>query len=461
MKYTEARELIEAALDALLNEEVNVADQPHGTAVKTSLGWRAKRRKLGRHEDGGGEDEHEHFDSRADAKRWAAHGMSAPKFKAFVPKHLSAVNEKRLPTSYLNRVPRRPTVRKPKPTPTAVKPVTKPVQTTKPTVSAPSKTETGATTKPTMTPASKPTGTSSGTNLSFGTASLVAPPSQSRNAKPTGSKGAMPAIAEAILNEEKENVSVNAYNRLKKTSSGRVSDSDRGRAATALRAGFNVLRHRVGNPSGTQPRRWVKPIKPSAVHEMAQTNARYMEMSDKIAKATIAEAILKGKGARRSILLNRKKAGEEMARERAEMSKHYHQPPATAYLATGMISPEVDPTKKVAKRKSDARGIVAKGSGDFSGATKAVEKNRENAKSIIDVFQRKPHGTKVTVYGKKHGKDTEHTLKISKTRKMGSDVHVIHGTDRVVHLNPSGAGLQVIDAKSRRILLDKGHDAEW
>jgi hypothetical protein len=176
---------------------------------------------------------------------------------------------------------------------------------------------------------------------------------------------------------------------------------------------------------------------------------------------TIAEAILKGKGARRSILLQRKKAGEEMARERAEMSKHYHQAPATAYLATGMISPEVDPTKKVAKRKSDARGIVAKGSGDFSGATKAVEKNRENAKSIIDVFQRKPHGTKVTVYGKKHGRDTEHTLKISKTRKMGSDVHVIHGTDRVVHLNPSGAGLQVIDAKSRRILLDKGHDAEW
>lgn len=281
---------------------------------------------------------------------------------------LERLDEKRLPTSYLNRVPRRPTVRKPKPTPTAVKPVTKPVQTTKPTVSAPSKTETGATTKPTMTPASKPTGTSSGTNLSFGTASLVAPPSQSRNAKPTGSKGAMPAIAEAIL---------------------------------------------------------------------------------------------KGKGARRSILLKRKKEGEEMARERAEMSKHYHQPPATAYLATGMISPEVDPTKKVAKRKSDARGIVAKGSGDFSGATKAVEKNRENAKSIIDVFQRKPHGTKVTVYGKKHGKDTEHTLKISKTRKMGSDVHVIHGTDRVVHLNPSGAGLQVIDAKSRRILLDKGHDAEW
>jgi len=175
----------------------------------------------------------------------------------------------------------------------------------------------------------------------------------------------------------------------------------------------------------------------------------------------IVEAILKGKSARRSVLLQRKKAGEEMARERAEMSKHYHQAPATAYLSTGMISPEVDPTKKVAKRKSDARGIVAKGSGDFSGATKAVEKNRENAKSIIDVFQRKPHGTKVTVYGKKHGRDTEHTLKISKTRKMGSDVHVIHGTDRVVHLNPSGAGLQVIDAKSRRILLDKGHDAEW
>jgi hypothetical protein len=175
----------------------------------------------------------------------------------------------------------------------------------------------------------------------------------------------------------------------------------------------------------------------------------------------IVEAILKGKSARRSVLLQRKKAGEEMARERAEMSKHYHQPPATAYLSTGMISPEVDPTKKVAKRKSDARGIVARGSGDFSGVAKAVDANKKNAQSIIDVFHRKPHGTKVTVYGKKHGKDAEHTMKISKTRKMGTDVHVVHGTDRVVHLNPSGAGLQVIDAKSKRILLDKGHDAEW
>jgi len=173
---------------------------------------------------------------------------------------------------------------------------------------------------------------------------------------------------------------------------------------------------------------------------------------------SLGEAILKGKSARRSILLKRKKAGEEMARKRKEMS---NQPPATAYLATGMISPEVDPTKKVAKRKSDARGIVARGSGDFSGVAKAVDANKKNAQSIIDVFHRKPHGTKVTVYGKKHGKDAEHTMKISKTRKMGTDVHVVHGTDRVVHLNPSGAGLQVIDAKSKRILLDKGHDAEW
>ena len=179
------------------------------------------------------------------------------------------------------------------------------------------------------------------------------------------------------------------------------------------------------------------------------------------ARELIAEAILKGASARRSVLLARKKAGEEMGKRRAEMSKHYHQAPATAYLATGMISPEVDPRKKVAKRKSDARGIVSKGSGDFSGVAKAVDANKKNAQSIIDIFHNKPHGTKITVYGKKHGKNAEHTMKISKTRKMGADVHVVHGTDRVVHLNPSGAGLQIIDAKSKRILLDKGHDAEW
>lgn len=357
---------------------------------------------------------------------------------------LERLDEKRLPTSYLSRIPRRPTVRKPKPTPTAVKPVTKPVQTTKPTVSAPSKTETGATTKPTMTPASKPTGTSSGTNLSFGTASLVAPSSQSRNAKPTGSKGAMPAIAEATLNEMAQ-----THARY------RQMGDEIEKATVAYHAGTRGAERRLQSLlkrddrealSGTLYGRGGKKIKNPKKHRDSRP---------------LGEAILKGKSARRSILLKRKKEGEEMARERAEMSKHYHQPPATAYLATGMISPEVDPTKKVARRKSDARGIVARGSGDFSGAEKAAEGNKKNAQSIIDIFHRKPHGTRITVYGRKHGKNAEHTMKISKTRKMGTDVHVVHGTDRVVHLNPSGAGLQVIDAKSKRILLDKGHDAEW
>ena len=176
----------------------------------------------------------------------------------------------------------------------------------------------------------------------------------------------------------------------------------------------------------------------------------------------LVEAILKGASARRSVLLARKKAGEEMKQQRERESKYKDfQPAERAYLATGMISPTVDPRQKVAKRKSDARGIVAKGSGDFSGAAKAVDANKKNAQSIIDIFHNKPHGTKITVYGKKHGKDAEHTMKISKTRKMGADVHVVHGTDRVVHLNPSGAGLQVIDARTKKILLDKGHDAEW
>jgi hypothetical protein len=353
---------------------------------------------------------------------------------------------------------------------------------------------------------------------------------KNREAKPTGSKGAMPAIAEATLNEmaqtnaryrqmgdEIEKATV-AYHEGKSGAGRRLKsllkkDDREGLSGTLYGRGGrkikNPKKHRDSRPLGEAEEPWtpnqfygdeVLPVKMTpARRRMLDRANEHWKKPGGLGQApvipnpnllvpslpnhpgnrpdvpriprrprqapppmpTVAEAILKGKGARRSILLKRKKAGEEMARERAEMSKHYHQAPATAYLATGMISPEVDPTKKVAKRKSDARGIVAKGSGDFSGATKAVEKNRENAKSIIDVFQRKPHGTKVTVYGKKHGRDTEHTLKISKTRKMGSDVHVIHGTDRVVHLNPSGAGLQVIDAKSRRILLDKGHDAEW
>jgi hypothetical protein len=72
--------LIEALCEELgidveeLLEQVNVEDQPHGTVVKSSLGWRAKRRKKASYDDRGGEDEHEHFDSREEGEEWVKSG---------------------------------------------------------------------------------------------------------------------------------------------------------------------------------------------------------------------------------------------------------------------------------------------------------------------------------------------------------------------------------------------------
>jgi hypothetical protein len=37
----------------------------------------------------------------------------------------------------------------------------------------------------------------------------------------------------------------------------------------------------------------------------------------------------------------------------------------------------------------------------------------------------------------------------------------LKSTGKEVELNITGAGLQVVDAKSKRILLDKGNDATW
>jgi hypothetical protein len=180
---------------------------------------------------------------------------------------------------------------------------------------------------------------------------------------------------------------------------------------------------------------------------------------------SVVEAILAGDSARRSGLIQRRKAAKETM-QRLEKEKREGRARGTfakmVVTPTENIPAHIDPTKRLMKRKTDKRGIVAVKKPDFDTPAEAIKHNQKVAHDIISAIQSKPHGSPVNLYGRKHGGGTvEKKVRVSRKRIMGRDVHVIHGTDREVHLNPSGAGLQVIDAKSKRILMDRGNDADW
>lgn len=178
--------------------------------------------------------------------------------------------------------------------------------------------------------------------------------------------------------------------------------------------------------------------------------------------ASVAEAILAGDSARRSMLLRRKKEAQKIMTDRAEAQKRGWLPPVAKMITDVPLT--VDPKKRLKTRQTDKRGIVAIKKPDFATPEDAVKHNTKVAHDIIAAIHSKPHGTPVNLYGRKRGEGTdtkERKVRVSKKRIMGQDVHVIHGTDRQVHLNPSGAGLQVIDARTKRIILDRGNDADW
>lgn len=87
--------------------------------------------------------------------------------------------------------------------------------------------------------------------------------------------------------------------------------------------------------------------------------------------------------------------------------------------------------------------------------------NQKVAQELIDIVDKKPVGTVVTIYGKKQGKTDEYEMQIVKRRYMGSEVYTVKSSGRFVELRVTGAGLQIVDQKTKKILLDKGNDATW
>ena len=121
----------------------------------------------------------------------------------------------------------------------------------------------------------------------------------------------------------------------------------------------------------------------------------------------------------------------------------------------------VDAMKPLKPRKTDARGNLLKSptkktkkSDSFMSVADAIKM----ANNMIGEIDSKKEGTRFEIYGKKDGK--EYTLKIKKIRKMGEEVYET-SSGRIVVLNAAGTGLQVLDKKTRKIVLDRGNDYIW
>jgi hypothetical protein len=115
-------------------------------------------------------------------------------------------------------------------------------------------------------------------------------------------------------------------------------------------------------------------------------------------------------------------------------------------------------------RKTDAAGNLIKKvdpkktAAGWEKSAQMAQSNVTTAQDLIDTAAIKPEGTTFEIYGKKNG--NEYTLKVKKVRKMGEVVYMIAGNREVI-LNAAGTGLQILDKKTRRIILDRGNDMIW
>lgn len=115
--------------------------------------------------------------------------------------------------------------------------------------------------------------------------------------------------------------------------------------------------------------------------------------------------------------------------------------------------------KPLMQRKTDARGnLIKKPKRDMSGmsANDAVKMAKDLIKTLT---QKAPNNTSIEVIGSSGGKT--YSFYIRRGKISGQDVWVAAKSGNTVELNAAGTGLQVVDAKSRRIMLDRGTDVYW
>ena len=115
------------------------------------------------------------------------------------------------------------------------------------------------------------------------------------------------------------------------------------------------------------------------------------------------------------------------------------------------------------KRKTDKTGKALKkiSKGQEKEISVGIEANKRTAEDLISTIDKKPMGTAFTIFGTKQGKKDEYSMTIQKRRLMGKEVYIVKSSGRQVELRPAGTGLEIIDIKTKKMLLDRGRDMTW
>lgn len=156
----------------------------------------------------------------------------------------------------------------------------------------------------------------------------------------------------------------------------------------------------------------------------------------------------------------KKKMKEGVEHELGEAKLRYKKPKIAAPEDSNTDPRFARAAQPLKARKTDRFGNLVAARPTTADAKKtdaSITSNLTTAADLIDLVGRKPVGTTFEIYGKKDGKEV--SKKVKKVMKFGAVVFMIGTTE--VQLVPSGTGLQVVNAQTRRIILDRGNDMIW
>lgn len=114
--------------------------------------------------------------------------------------------------------------------------------------------------------------------------------------------------------------------------------------------------------------------------------------------------------------------------------------------------------KPLKTRKTDRFGNLIKAKKVVSDDNRSADENIESAQDLIVHMMSVMVGTKMEIQGTKNGKP--YTLKLKKIRKDGRDTYeTVSG--REVEPRSAGTGLQIVDKRGSKVVLDRGTDIYW
>ena len=136
--------------------------------------------------------------------------------------------------------------------------------------------------------------------------------------------------------------------------------------------------------------------------------------------------------------------------------------PAMGTMAAGVDADDASRYTAAAKpmkaRKTDRFGNLMKAKKIVGDDNSSADENIESAQDLIVNMVGVMVGTKMEIQGTKNGKP--YTLKLKKIRKDGRDTYeTVSG--REVEPRAAGTGLQIVDKRGSKVVLDRGTDIYW